>query len=77
MLPSANRGPSQHGPFSLGAFAIDDYNSIKVVVIGAGFSGIAAAIRQVQTVMPEFTTISLGYLCPWSHVLDFLRECLT
>lgn len=50
MLPSANLGPSQDGPFSLGAFAIDEYNPIKVVVIGAGFSGIAAAIRFPQRV---------------------------
>ncbi len=33
--------------FNLGDFAIDEYKPIKVVVIGAGFSGILAGIRYV------------------------------
>ncbi len=31
----------------LGDFAIDEYGPIKVIVIGAGFSGILAGIRYV------------------------------
>ena len=31
--------------FKLGDFSIDDYRPMKVAVIGAGFSGINAAIR--------------------------------
>ena len=34
-------------PVPLGDFAIDEYKPIKVVVIGAGFSGILAGIRSV------------------------------
>lgn len=34
-------------PFKLGHFSIDDYRPLKVVVIGAGFSGIIAGIRCV------------------------------
>ncbi|GBE88396.1 Putative sterigmatocystin biosynthesis monooxygenase [Sparassis crispa] len=40
---------SQEEPqFKLGTFSIDEYRPIKVVVIGAGFSGIAAGIRFPQ-----------------------------
>ena len=38
--------PRRNNPFSLGeGFAIDEYKPIKVIVIGAGFSGILAGIR--------------------------------
>ena len=37
-------------PFKLGNFSIDDYRPLKVVVIGAGFSGITAGIRSVLLV---------------------------
>lgn len=36
--------------FKLGTFSIDEYRPIKVVVIGAGFSGIIAGIRFPQRV---------------------------
>ncbi|KAI0737196.1 flavin-binding monooxygenase [Daedaleopsis nitida] len=36
--------------FKLGEFAIDEYRPIKVVVIGAGFSGILAGIRFPQKI---------------------------
>ena len=45
LAPSFNGG--QDGRFTLGNFAIDEYKPIKVIVIGAGFSGILAAIRCV------------------------------
>ena len=32
-------------PFLPGDFSIDDYRPLKVIVVGAGFSGIAAGIR--------------------------------
>ncbi|KAK7686490.1 hypothetical protein QCA50_010087 [Cerrena zonata] len=32
-------------PFNLGSFSIDEYRPLKVVIIGAGFSGITAGIR--------------------------------
>lgn len=32
-------------PFNLGGFSIDEYRPLKVVIIGAGFSGITAGIR--------------------------------
>ena len=35
-------------PFKLGDFSIDEYEPIKVVCIGAGFSGITAGIRCVS-----------------------------
>lgn len=31
--------------FELGDFSIEEYRPMKVVVVGAGFSGIAAGIR--------------------------------
>ena len=37
----------QNGRFTLGNFTIDEYRPIKVIVIGAGFSGILAGIRCV------------------------------
>ena len=37
----------QDGRFALGGFSIDEYKPIKVIVIGAGFSGILAGIRCV------------------------------
>ena len=37
--------PNGSGRFTLGSFSIDEYKPIKVIVIGAGFSGILAAIR--------------------------------
>ena len=38
------------GRFTLGNFSIDEYKPIKVIVIGAGFSGILAGIRCVSRV---------------------------
>lgn len=32
-------------PFTLGDFCIDEYRPVKVIVIGAGFSGITAGVR--------------------------------
>ena len=40
--------PQDDGRFTLGDFAIDEYKPIKVIVIGAGFSGILAGIRCVS-----------------------------
>jgi hypothetical protein len=42
--PRSNRAEER---FSLGEFSIDEYRPIKVIVIGAGFSGIIAGIRYV------------------------------
>ncbi|PIL26744.1 hypothetical protein GSI_11158 [Ganoderma sinense ZZ0214-1] len=38
------------GRFTLGSFSIDEYKPIKVIVIGAGFSGILAGIRFPQKI---------------------------
>ena len=38
------------GRFTLGNFSIDEYKPIKVIVIGASFSGILAGIRCVSRV---------------------------
>ncbi|KAM5543782.1 hypothetical protein V8D89_002399 [Ganoderma adspersum] len=46
--PSLNGGAD--GRFTLGNFTIDEYKPIKVIVIGAGFSGILAAIRFPQKI---------------------------
>ena len=35
--------------FDLGDFSIDEYDPVKVIVIGAGFSGIIAGIRCVSS----------------------------
>ncbi|KAI0635260.1 hypothetical protein C8Q77DRAFT_1054047 [Trametes polyzona] len=43
--------PTHHAPlYSIGDFCIDEYRPIKVIVIGAGFSGITAGIRFPQKV---------------------------
>ena len=63
MTPSINGPPPQCDPShsdledsmrfagsrscKLGEFAIDEHRPIKIVCVGAGFSGIVAAIRQV------------------------------
>ena len=36
---------------TFGAFSIDEYRPMKVIIIGAGASGIVAAIRQVTMTM--------------------------
>lgn len=36
---------AERAPFTLGDFCIDDERPMKVVVIGAGYSGITAGIR--------------------------------
>ena len=43
------------GRFKLGDFAVDEYRPIRVIVIGAGFSGILAGIRYV---FPSCTVVS-------------------
>ncbi|KAJ7196375.1 FAD/NAD-P-binding domain-containing protein [Mycena pura] len=42
--------PRVEKPYSTGDFSIDDYRPIKVICIGAGFSGILSAIRFQQKV---------------------------
>ena len=51
---------SSHKPdheLKLGDFSIDEYRPFKVIVIGAGFSGIAAGIRYVRHV---FRVVVIG-----------------
>ena len=43
-----NSNPTTKETFKLGDFAVDEYKPVRVIVIGAGFSGILAGIRQVQ-----------------------------
>ncbi len=50
--PASEPAPAEPVPptpvkIKLGDFAIDEYRPIKVLVIGAGFSGILAGIRYV------------------------------
>ncbi|KAI0920001.1 hypothetical protein AcV5_001930 [Taiwanofungus camphoratus] len=52
-LPQLTGASSDHQDgsekkFQLGSFSIDEYKPLKVVVIGAGFSGIIAGIRFPQ-----------------------------
>ncbi|KAI0653122.1 FAD/NAD-P-binding domain-containing protein [Cubamyces menziesii] len=46
-IPNGNTPPA---PFTLGDFCIDEYEPIKVIVIGAGFSGLLAGIRFPQKI---------------------------
>ena len=49
-----NRGVEsdpQPAAMPLGDFCIDEYDPIKVIVIGAGFSGITAGIRYAKYAM--------------------------
>ncbi|KAI0812627.1 hypothetical protein BC629DRAFT_949981 [Irpex lacteus] len=39
---------SAHSPFTLGNFSIDSSRPMKIIIIGAGFSGICAGIRFLQ-----------------------------
>ena len=49
---------SQDDRFTLGAFSVDEYQPVKVIVIGAGFSGILAGIRFVSYIVAyEITCI--------------------
>lgn len=50
MMPST----TQDYIFKLTEKAIDDYRPIKVIVVGAGFSGVCAAIRFPQKI-PNLT----------------------
>ena len=58
-MASAPNGTNSHGagksnshrePFVLGDFPIDEPRPFKVIVVAAGFSGIAAGIRFLQHV---------------------------
>ncbi|KAI0761050.1 hypothetical protein BD413DRAFT_617293 [Trametes elegans] len=41
---------TENDPYTLGDFCIDEYRPVKVIVIGAGFSGITAGIRFPQKI---------------------------
>ena len=43
-----NAETSDSYKFKLGDFSVDEYRPIRVIVIGAGFSGILAGIRFVR-----------------------------
>ncbi|KAI0666937.1 hypothetical protein C8Q78DRAFT_982944 [Trametes maxima] len=47
-IPPDGTTPTQ--PYTLGDFCIDEYRPLKVIVIGAGFSGILAGIRFPQKI---------------------------
>ena len=42
--------------FPLGQFSIDEHQPIKVVVIGAGFSGVIAGVRYVLLILRPLPT---------------------
>ncbi|KAJ3480196.1 hypothetical protein NLI96_g8512 [Meripilus lineatus] len=46
----SQKSESSAHPFRLGNFSVDEYKPLKVVVIGAGFSGIVAGIRFRQKI---------------------------
>ncbi|KAJ7101297.1 FAD/NAD-P-binding domain-containing protein [Mycena belliarum] len=48
--PTPDPAPTVEEPYSSGEFSVDDYRPIKVICIGAGFSGILSAIRFRQKV---------------------------
>ena len=43
--PQTNSNPTANERFKLADFAVDEYKPVRVIVIGAGFSGILAGIR--------------------------------
>lgn len=43
--PHGLNGPGPGYELKVGDFSIDEYRPFKVIIIGAGFSGIAAGIR--------------------------------
>ncbi|OSD03668.1 FAD/NAD-P-binding domain-containing protein [Trametes coccinea BRFM310] len=53
----APAAPAAGGSFTLGDFCIDEYKPIKVIVVGAGYSGILAGIRFPQKVPNVEVTI--------------------
>lgn len=56
----SQKSESSAHPFRLGNFSVDEYKPLKVVVIGAGFSGIVAGIRYVLIVLPSRPRSSLS-----------------
>jgi len=52
----AEKAGDETGKFRLGDFAVDEYRPIKVVAIGAGFSGIIAGIRLVNHMVKPVTS---------------------
>ncbi|KAJ7101221.1 FAD/NAD-P-binding domain-containing protein [Mycena belliarum] len=48
--PTPGPAPTFEEPYTTGEFSVDDYRPIKVICIGAGFSGILSAIRFRQKV---------------------------
>ncbi|THH13673.1 hypothetical protein EW146_g6563, partial [Bondarzewia mesenterica] len=48
-----DNGGSADGQFQTGDFSVDEYRPIKVICIGAGFSGIVAGIRYMPSRVPN------------------------
>lgn len=44
-VDNSHDGQKEDISFNLGDFSIDEYRPMKVIIIGAGFSGITAGIR--------------------------------
>ncbi|KAI0644817.1 FAD/NAD-P-binding domain-containing protein [Trametes meyenii] len=54
---SASDVDASSTPYALGDFCIDEYRPVKVIVIGAGFSGITAGVRFPQKIPGVHLTI--------------------
>lgn len=48
-------------PYNIGDFCIDEYRPVKVIVIGAGFSGITAGIRCVVPNVPPKSPVHTNF----------------
>jgi hypothetical protein len=57
----AGKAGDERCKFRLGDFAVDEYRPIKVVAIGAGFSGIIAGIRLVNHIVKSRSKLTLVY----------------
>ncbi len=55
----AKDAPSTSPPYVLGDFCIDEYRPVKVIVIGAGFSGITAGIRYASSLITLGCSVQL------------------
>ena len=70
-------GVQDNGRFELGDFSIDEYRPVRVVVIGAGFSGILAGIRCVAQYSSVLRLTHFALQVPAEDIkrrADYIRE---
>ena len=75
-LPDAQGKAAQEDLSRMAQFSIDEYRPMKVIVIGAGFTGVAAAIRCVNAFLTVMYTLE-PHSCLMILILAFGNTSLT